>query len=134
MTVEKIFLIHHSHTDVGFTHDQPILWDLSQRFIDEAIDLAEQSADSNSHGAFRWTIENTLPLLKWLRRASSKDIDRLVAMEQAGRIEVTGMFGNMTPLLDTDQFVESLLPLRRLREDYSFDIRYAMNCDVNGEN
>lgn len=27
-----------------------------------------------------------------------------------------------------------LWPVRRLREEYGFEIRHAMNCDVNGQN
>ena len=44
------------------------------------------------------------------------------------------MFVNMTPLLDTDQLIESFQIIRKLRDDYGFDIRHAMNCDVNGQN
>ncbi len=99
--IETIYLIHHSHTDVGYTHDQPIVWDLQTRFIDEAIDLAERYADSDSDGAFRWTVETTSVLKRWLEQASTHDIERFQAMERAGRIEVTGMFANLTPLLDT---------------------------------
>ena len=33
--VETVYLIHHSHTDIGYTHDQPIVWDLHGRFIEE---------------------------------------------------------------------------------------------------
>lgn len=132
--IETIYLIHHSHTDVGYTHDQPIVWDLQTRFIDEAIDLAEHYADSNSDGAFRWTVETTSVLKLWLERASTRDIERFRSMEAAGRIEVTGMFANLTPLLDTDQFIETFQILRILRDDYGFTIEHAMNCDVNGEN
>lgn len=132
--VHTVYVIHHSHTDIGYTHDQPILWDLTQRFIDEAITLAEKYANHTSDGAFRWTIENTAPLLHWLQHASDADIARLIALERNGRIEVTGMFANVTPLFDTDQLIESLQPIRRLREQFGFTIRYAMNCDVNGEN
>ncbi len=132
--VHTVYLIHHSHTDVGYTHDQPILWDLYQRFISEAIALAEKYVDSTSDGAFRWTVENTAPLLHWLQHAPRAEIERLVAMERAGRIEVTGMFANLTPLFDTDQLIETLQSLRLLREEYGFTIRYAMNCDVNGQN
>ena len=132
--VETIYFVHHSHTDVGYTHDQPVVWDLHTRFIDQALNLAEKHAESNSDGAFRWTVETTVVLQRWLQTASDKDIQRFITMERAGRIEVTGMFANLTPLLDSDQLIESFQILRKLREDYGFTIRHAMNCDVNGEN
>jgi hypothetical protein len=132
--IETIYLIHHSHTDVGYTHDQPIVWELQTRFIDEALDLAEFYADHYSDGAFRWTVENTAVLKRWLSRATTRDIQRFQKLEQDGRIEVTGMFANLTPLLDTDQLIETFQFLRTLREDYGFTIEHAMNCDVNGEN
>lgn len=132
--VETIYLIHHSHTDVGYTHDQPIVWELQGRFIEEAIRLAEKYAESSSDGAFRWTVESTAMLYHWLQHAPQTWIDRFIALERAGRIEVTGMFANLTPLFDTDQLVETFQLLRTLRDEYGFTVRYAMNCDVNGEN
>ena len=82
----------------------------------------------------RWTVENTYVLERWLQHASSRDVERFLAMERAGRIEVTGMFANLTPLLDADELIESLQLAGRLRRDYGFTITSAMNCDVNGEN
>ncbi len=134
MKIDTIYLIHHSHTDVGFTHDQPVVWELHTRFIDEALRLAEQYAESDRDGAFRWTCETTAVVQRWLDTASDRDIERFQTMERAGRIEVTAMFTNLTPLLDADQLVESFQALRRLRDDYGFSVRHAMNCDVNGEN
>lgn len=131
--IETIYFIHHSHTDIGYTHDQPIVWELQTRFIDQALNLAEHYADHDSDGAFRWTVETTAVLKRWLARASSRDIERFQAMERAGRIEVTGMFANLTPLLDTDQLLETFQILPSLRHDYGFTIEHAMNCDVNGE-
>jgi alpha-mannosidase len=132
--IETLYLIHHSHTDIGYTHDQPIVFDMHERFISEALMLAERSANSDSHGAFRWTVENTYVLNRWLQHATTAEIDRFQAMERAGRIEVTGMFANLTPLLDANELVESLQLAGRLRRDYGFTITSAMNCDVNGEN
>lgn len=131
--VETIYLIHHSHTDVGYTHDQPIVWELHGRFIDEALRLADKYAKMNTEGAFRWTVENTRVLYEWLEHASPDQVKRFVELERAGRIEVTGMFANLTPLLDADQLIESLQLVSKLREEYGFPITHAMNCDVNGE-
>ena len=114
--IETLYFIHHSHTDIGYTHDQPIVFDLHERFITQALTLAERSADSDSDGAFRWTVENTYVLLRWLQHASPREIERFQAMEKAGRIEVTGMFANLTPLLDVGQLAETLQPLRTDRK------------------
>ena len=132
--IDTLYLVHHSHTDIGYTHDQPIVFDLHERFISEALSLAERYADSERDGAFRWTVENTYVLNRWLQHATPAEIDRFIAMERAGRIEVTGMFANLTPLLDVDELIESLQLVGRLRRDYGFTITSAMNCDVNGEN
>ena len=132
--IDTIYFIHHSHTDIGYTHDQPIVWELHERFIDQALACAEGGADRDSDSAFRWTVESTAVLGQWLQHASPSQIERFVALERAGRIEVTAMLANITPLYDVDQLIESLQILRHLREQYGFTIRNAMNCDVNGQN
>ena len=131
--VDTVYLIHHSHTDIGYTHDQPIVWDLHGRFIEEGVRLAGKYASSNSDGAFRWTVENTGVLARWLKTTTPENVDRFVELEKAGRIEVTGMFANLTPSLDADQLIESLQLAGQLHDQYGFQITHAMNCDVNGE-
>ena len=131
--VDRIYLIHHSHTDFGYTHDMPIVWDLHGRFIEEAVRLADKYAAVNTDGAFRWTVENTGVLYEWLKHASPDRVERFIQLEKVGRIEVTGMFANLTPLLDADQLIESFQLVGKLRQEYGFTIKHAMNCDVNGE-
>lgn len=134
MTVETLYFIHHSHTDIGYTHDQPILFDLEERFLSEAVGLADRYADQDGDAAFRWTVETTYVLSRWLDHAPAPEVERFLALEKAGRIEVTAMFANITPLYDAGELVESVQLLRRLRRDYGLTIRHAMNCDVNGQN
>jgi hypothetical protein len=128
---DEIFLIHHSHTDIGFTHDQPTLWDAQRRFLDDVVDRADP--DAGGPGVVRWTVETTAPLVRWLRSAEPEQVARFERLEAAGRIEVTGMLANITPLFDHGEVIESLRPVQWLR-DRGFDVRHAMNCDVNGQN
>lgn len=132
--LESIKLVHHSHTDIGYTHDQPVLWDLERRFIDTALTHAWEERTRDDPSAFKWTVETTGPLLCWLRTASDERLEKFRTLEEMGRIEVTGMFLNTTPLYGPAQTAESLRPIRYLREAFDFDIQYAMNCDVNGQN
>jgi len=133
-TVDTIQLINHCHTDIGYTHDQPVLWDLQRRFIDDGLATAERDLDKDTADAFHWTIETVAPLLEWLETATDEDIERLKRLEDAGRIEITGMLANITPLYGPAQTTETLRPIQRLREEYGFDIRFGMNCDINGQN
>jgi hypothetical protein len=134
MPLDTIYVIHHTHTDVGFTNDQPIFWEMQYRFIDEALRLIQRYEANPPESRFRWTIETTCGLDAWLKTASRHDIDHLIAADKAGFIEVMAMQTNNTPLLDTAQMIESLRPVHRLRRDYELDIRHAMNCDINGQN
>jgi hypothetical protein len=132
--IDEIHLVHHCHTDVGYTHDQPALWDLQRRFVDEAIDLVARDRDRDAPDAVRWTVETTWPLVRWLESAPPERVALFRDLESAGRIEVTAMAANVTPLYDRGQVIESLRPVRLLREEYGCTIRHAMNCDVNGQN
>ena len=46
--VQEIWLIHHSHTDIGFTHPQPIVFELHRRYIDDVLELIWQSRRQNA--------------------------------------------------------------------------------------
>ena len=134
MPLDTIFVVHHPHTDVGFTNDQPIFWELQYRFIDDALRLIDRYAVDPPDSRFRWTVETTCGLDAWLKTASGQDVDRLIAADKAGLLEGMAMQTNSTPLLDRAQLIESLRPVQRLRRDYGLDIHHAMNCDVNGQN
>ena len=132
--IDTIYLVLHSHVDIGFTHDQPVVWDLQGRFIEEAIVLAEKDAHRVGDDVFRWTVESSAMAEDWLKKAPQSLIDRFLAMERAGRIEVTAMYADIAPLYDMDQLLETFQTVKRLRNDYGITVTSAMNSDVNGQN
>ena len=77
--ITEILFVHHSHTDIGYTHPQPVVMELHRRFIDEALDIAERTADYPDDSRFRWTCEVTGITLDWWKNAGSADRDRFLA-------------------------------------------------------
>ncbi len=55
--IKEILLVHHSHTDIGYTHPQPVVMELHRRFIDTALEYIEQTRDWPDDCRFRWTCE-----------------------------------------------------------------------------
>ncbi|SHG27890.1 Glycosyl hydrolases family 38 C-terminal domain-containing protein [Kaistia soli DSM 19436] len=129
--IREILFVHHSHTDIGYTHPQPVVMELHRRFIDEALDIADDTADFDDESRFRWTCEVTGVTMDWWNRASNGDRDRFLAAVRRGQFEVAGMQWHMTPLMDHSMALDVLKPIQFFR-DLGIPVRSAMNTDVNG--
>ena len=129
--INELLLVHHSHTDIGYTHPQPVVFDLHNRFTEMALDLADASADAREDARFRWTCEVTGITRAWWDQASNGDRDRFLAAVARKQIEVAALEWHLTPLADLPMLVRSLENVRFFRE-LGVPVRSAMNTDVNG--
>jgi len=129
--INEILFVHHSHTDIGYTHPQPVVLELHRRFIDEALDIAERTQNYPDDSRFRWTCEVTGVTMDWWKSASNADRDRFLAAVKRGQFEVAGMGWHMTPLMDHGMVVDVLKSIQFFR-DLGIPVRSAMNTDVNG--
>lgn len=132
-TIKDILLLHHSHTDIGYTNYQDTVFALQRDHIRRAMMLAERYAENAPGEQFKWTCETTIIVEDFLKQASEAEIERLQKLHQQGLIGFGGMYCNVTPLFTTEMLIRSLSVAEQLRTDYGFDIRYALNSDVNGQ-
>lgn len=130
--IKTLYVANHTHTDIGYTDHQRVIFRQLDEYLEDALDIIEATADYPEDARFRWTLEVTGPVERWLRQASDEQIERLRTWNAAGAMDIAAMQCNTTPLLNVEQMVRSLLPVRRLREDYGFTINSAMQDDVNG--
>ncbi len=129
--INEVLLVHHTHTDIGYTHPQPVVFELHDRFIERALDLADATADERDDARFRWTCEVTGVTRAWWDRASNDDRDRFLAAVRRGQFEVAALEWHLTPLADLRMLVRSLANVRFFRE-LGVPVRSGMNTDVNG--
>jgi hypothetical protein len=128
--IRDIYLVHHSHTDIGYTNHPETVMANQRAYLRRAMRLAEKHAGNLQ--PFKWTVEALLTLEDFLRTASPAEIERLQALHRAGLIDFGGLWGNWSPLADVQILAETIGVAARLRREYGFAIEYALNCDVTG--
>ena len=130
--IKRIYLTSHTHTDIGYTDHQDSVFRQHLGFIDDAIELGEATAHYPPEARYKWTCELTSFVERYFLQRPARQVDRFLALHRRGQMAVAGMQYHWTPMLSVAGMLRSLLPVRRLRDDYGLDIRAAMQCDVNG--
>src|SRR5215217_1880424 len=89
-TIRRIFVLCHSHLDIGFTRPPDEVARDYKDNIDEAIRLTRANAD------FKWTIESAWMLQEWLRRTDDPAlVAELGDLIRTKRMGVGAAFANM---------------------------------------
>jgi hypothetical protein len=126
-----VYLVQHVHTDIGYTRSQTEILPEHLRFIDYALDFCDLTDDYPDDAKFRWTCEVTWPVNEYLKRRGPSQIERLIKRVKEGRIEIAGMFLNMSELSSERALTASLQPIREIKK-YGIPVLTALQNDVNG--
>jgi hypothetical protein len=123
--IRHVDIVHHTHTDVGYTALPAVVRDLQKRYLDIAVDACRHDP------GFRWTVESLLGLDDWWRASTPARRLELTGLVQVGRMDVMGLPFNQTPFLNSRQWRQMMawIPDSVWR---SMNIRAAMQNDVNG--
>ena len=129
--VERIYIVHFSHTDFGFTDLQSVCRELQRRYLDIAVDAVLATRNGPPERKFYWTAESVVAVDDWWRQASPPRREQFLAAIDSGQLEVAAMPFNQTPFLDAAQW-ERLL--HWLPEDLWQKLHpaVAVQNDVNG--
>lgn len=127
-TIRRIFVLCHSHLDIGFTRPPDEVARDYKENIDEAIRLTRANPD------FRWTIESAWMLEEWLRRTEDpKLIAELGTMLREGRMGLGVAFANMHSGLMAAEETNRLIYLgEKFRGKWGLKSAVAFQNDVPG--
>ncbi len=126
-----LWLVHHTHVDIGYTEPQPILFRKHGDFIATALDYCSLTDDRPEGERFCWTCEGVWSIHRFLERHPQRR-DEFFRRVRDGRIEVTGLYVNLTDLFGADLLERTLEFGAELAREGGFDIVTAMQNDVNG--
>lgn len=127
----EVFLVQHTHSDIGYTRPQTEILAEHLRYIDHALDYCDQTDHFPEASQFRWTCETSWSVREYLRSRPEEQVNRLLKRIREERIEATGMFLNYSEIIDEPALAAQTRTLRMLKNS-GIDVTTAMQNDVNG--
>lgn len=125
-----IDVLHHSHTDIGYTARQELICRQHASFLRQALDILR--AGDGEGRCFRWQCENWWQIENFLRSASDADRADLIRFVREDRIGLSASYLNLTDLIDETVLREHLGMARAWADENGVTMNSAMTADVNG--
>ncbi len=130
----KLCVIHHSHTDIGYTDLQSRIERRHVDFIRQALAIAKNTADRRGpvFDGFVWTCESLWGTERFLAAASGDERERFACAVRDGSIGISASYLNFNELIGYELLLESFRRARDLGTELGVSVDSAMTADING--
>ncbi len=121
-----MYVLHSSHTDVGYTDTQEKMKAHHVAFIREVLGLIRKEPD------FKWNCESYWCVEQFLKEATEEEAKEFAEGVRSGNIGLSGSYLNLTDLVPA--FVQDAILKRNCEERERLGIRAvsASTADING--
>ena len=127
-SIRTLYVVHHSHTDIGYTDLQERVVQAQVNYIRSALQLMELPENAN----FRWNCETWYCVEEFLRQAAPEEADAFFARMAQERIGFSANYLNFCDLADSRVLSRRLDQVCALLEARGIPHRTAMCADING--
>lgn len=127
-SIQTLYVVHHSHTDIGYTDLQERILSNHVQFIRQAIHLLQQPENAG----FRWNCETLYCVEQFLNEATPGEQQEFFDLVRAGKIGVSASWLNMTDLTDMPALRRKTGELALRFRQEGVPLTTAMIADING--
>jgi hypothetical protein len=128
-----MYILHHSHTDIGYT-------DLQEKIIYNHIDYIRTAINITKEGHkagtvdknFKWNCETYYCVERFLEEATEEEKQDLYAMIKSNNIGLSATYLNFTDLVDKKVLNRRTKEMVEHFKTQGIEVKTAMNADVNG--
>ena len=117
-----------NHTDVGYTHPQPVCEELHCNTLDDVLKMCKEYPD------FHWTIETTWQFAAYEKLRSKEKFLEVIELIKQGRIALSPIYTNpFTGWVSEEEMLRSLDKAIEYRNKYGISFNGAVYNDVPGQ-
>lgn len=122
----QIYVIHHSHTDIGYTDLQEKIMYNHIDYIRSAVKMTEEVPE------FRWNCETYYCVEKFLEEVDEEERKAFIERIKANGIGLSATYLNFTDLVDKAVLTKRTKEMVDYFKQYELPVKVAMNADING--
>ncbi|HCD46386.1 MAG TPA: glycosyl hydrolase [Lachnoclostridium sp.] len=130
----NIYLIQHSHTDIGYTERQDKIMRYHYDFIRQAMDILDGIHSGKITGAdgFVWQCENYWQVENFYEIADEASRKKFETYVKSGEIGLSGNYLNMTELVSMPVLEHAIEKAQQYGKAIGHPITAGMCADING--
>ena len=126
--IKTVYIVHHSHTDIGYTDLQERVIQGQANYIRTVLDIMSRPENA----AFRWNCETWFCVEEFLKTASEADKERLFSLMREGKVGFSANYLNFCDLVDSGVLSRRLDEVKALLGAHGVPVETAMIADING--
>jgi len=127
-TIKTVYVVHHSHTDIGYTDLQERVVDTQRNYIASVLDIMARPENAD----FRWNCETLFCVEEFFKSASDRQKEAFLRLAAEGKIGLSANYLNFTDLLECSIYRERLAQWQERLTPHGAALRTAMMADING--
>lgn len=133
ITPKEINLVHHAHTDIGYSHIQEEVIKIHNENIRQALKLIDKTRDYPEGSRFIWNIESSWVVENFLSEATEQEKELFFKAVKNKQIEISATYANILSGLCTPEEMHWITEYsRKLRDENGLQIKTSMLSDVPG--
>lgn len=131
--IKDVYIVHHSHTDIGYTDLQEQVIYNQVHNIKNVISIVKRGYETGSQEKeFKWNCETYLCVERFLESASEAEKADFFDLVKRGNIGISATYLNFTDLADVGMLEHKTSEMQAIFTGQGFPVKTAMNADING--
>lgn len=131
---KTLYLIHHSHTDIGYTDRQEKISRYHVNFIRRAIQILDEieSDQAPQWAGYNYVCENYWQVEQFLAHATETEKTSFTKYVEKGLIDISLTYLNLTELVDNVMLDKKFADAKNYVSQFDRKFDSAMTADING--
>ncbi len=131
--IKNIYIVHHSHTDIGYTDLQESILFNQVDYIKTALKTIKKGYEENSSlKEFVWNCETYYCVEEFLQNSTEEERACFFDFVNKGNIGISASYLNFTDLVDKKMLGRKTAQMVDFCKSMNYTPRTAMNADING--